>query len=175
MAVIGAGGIGFDTAVFLTHDPNESNLEPETFLEEWGIDALLHQRGGLLPEGPRPAKSTRDVYLLQRKGSKVGASLSKTTGWIHRTHLSRKGVTMLNSVAYERIDDHGLHIVRQEKKMVLSVDNVVICAGQEPLRSLADELEGCGLPVYLIGGAEVAAELDAKRAIDQGARLAARI
>jgi 2,4-dienoyl-CoA reductase (NADPH2) len=175
VAVIGAGGIGFDTAIFLTHDPDESNLDPESFFKEWGIDMLLHQPGGLLPEGPRPARSPRDVYLLQRKGSKVGASLSKTTGWIHRTQLAHKGVTMLNSVTYERIDDHGLHIVRQEKKMVLTVDNVVICAGQEPLRRIADELEECGQPVYLIGGAEVAAELDAKRAIDQGARLAAQI
>ena len=115
------------------------------------------------------------MYLLQRKGGKVGAGLSKTTGWIHRTQLTRKGVTMLNGVTYERIDDQGLHIVRQKKKMLLTVDSVVICAGQEPLKSLADELEGCGVPVYVIGGADVAAELDAKRAIDQGARLAAEI
>jgi 2,4-dienoyl-CoA reductase (NADPH2) len=175
VALIGAGGIGFDTAIYLTHDDSESAMDPETFLKEWGIDAGLHHPGGLSAKGPQPVKPLRDVYLLQRKGSKVGAGLSKTTGWIHRTQLNRKGVTMLNNVTYERIDDRGLHILRQEKKMVLSVDNVVICAGQTPLRNLADELDGCGLPVHLIGGADVAAELDAKRAIDQGARLAAQI
>jgi 2,4-dienoyl-CoA reductase (NADPH2) len=175
VALIGAGGIGFDTAIYLTHDDSESALDAQAFFNEWGIDADLQYPGGLSPKGPQPVRPLRDVYLLQRKGSKVGAGLSKTTGWIHRTHLARKGVTMLNSVTYERIDDRGLHIIRQEKKMVLSVDNVVICAGQTPLRRLADELYGCGLPVHLIGGADVAAELDAKRAIDQGARLAAEI
>jgi 2,4-dienoyl-CoA reductase (NADPH2) len=175
VALIGAGGIGFDTAIYLTHDDSESALDAQAFFNEWGIDADLQYPGGLSPKGPQPVRPLRDVYLLQRKGSKVGAGLSKTTGWIHRTHLARKGVTMLNSVTYERIDDRGLHIIRQEKKMVLSVDNVVICAGQTPLRRLADELDGCGLPVHLIGGADVAAELDAKRAIDQGARLAAEI
>ena len=117
----------------------------------------------------------RDVYLLQRRGSKVGAGLSKTTGWIHRAHLKQKAVTMLNAVAYERIDDQGLHITRREKRMVLCVDNVVICAGQEPERQLADALADSGLPVHIIGGADVAVELDAKRAIEQGARLAAQL
>jgi 2,4-dienoyl-CoA reductase (NADPH2) len=175
VAVIGAGGIGFDTAIYLTHGNNGGMEDPESFFKEWGIDTTLQHPGGLDPKGPRSAKPARDVYLLQRKGSKVGAGLSKTTGWIHRTQLRRKGVTMLNSVTYELVDDRGLHIMRREKKMVLKVDNVVICAGQVPLRELADELNGCGLPVYLIGGADVAAELDAKRAIDQGARLAADI
>jgi 2,4-dienoyl-CoA reductase (NADPH2) len=175
VALVGAGGIGFDIAVYLTHGDRDPSTNPDEFFNEWGIDPLLHHPGGLNPAGPRPAKALRDVYLLQRKGGKVGAGLSKTTGWIHRTQLARKGVTMLNGVTYERIDDHGLHIVRQDKKMLLAVNNVVICAGQQPLRLLADELEGCGPPVYLIGGADVAAELDAKRAIDQGARLAAQI
>jgi 2,4-dienoyl-CoA reductase (NADPH2) len=176
VAVIGAGGIGFDTAIYLTHEHNGGTPDPQTlFFKEWGIDATLQHPGGLDPKGPCPAKPARDVYLLQRKGSKIGAGLSKTTGWIHRTQLKRRGVTMLNSVTYELVDDRGLHIMRREKKMVLKVDNVVICAGQVPLRDLADELEECGLPVYLIGGADVAAELDAKRAIDQGARLAAEI
>jgi len=174
-ALIGAGGIGFDTAIYLTHEGDHSATDAEAFFREWGIDPRLQHPGGLHPKGPQPVKPLREVYLLQRKGSKVGAGLSKTTGWIHRTVLKRKGVTMLNGVAYERIDDRGLHIVRQDKKMILSVDNVVICAGQIPLRDLADELAGCGLPVHLIGGADVAAELDAKRAIDQGARLAAAI
>ncbi len=116
-----------------------------------------------------------DVYLLQRKGSKVGAGLSKTTGWIHRIHLRHQGVSMINSVTYERIDDQGLHIIRKDKKMVLAVDNVVICAGQESKRDLADELAGGTAEVHVIGGADKAAELDAKRAIDQAVRLAATI
>ena len=175
VALIGAGGIGFDTAIYLTHGDAGTAEGAQDFFDEWGIDSLLSHPGGLNPAGPRQEETSRKVYLLQRKGGKVGAGLSKTTGWIHRTQLTRKGVTMLNGVTYERIDDQGLHIVRQEKKMLLTVDSVVICAGQEPLRSLADELEGCGVPVYVIGGADVAAELDAKRAIDQGARLAAEI
>ncbi len=173
--LIGAGGIGFDTAIYLTHDHDHSAADREAFFKEWGIDPLLQYPGGLHPNGPQAAKPLREIYLLQRKGSKVGAGLSKTTGWIHRTLLNRKGVTMLNGVTYERIDDRGLHIVRQDKKMILSVDNVVVCAGQIPLRNLADELKECGMPVHLIGGADVAAELDAKRAIDQGTRLAAAI
>jgi 2,4-dienoyl-CoA reductase (NADPH2) len=175
VAVIGAGGIGFDTTVFLAHGNGGEMPEEETFYREWGIDTTLEHPGGLDPKGPLPARPVRDIYLLQRRGSKIGAGLSKTTGWIHRTQLKRKGVTMLNSVTYESVDDRGLHIMRREKKMVLRVDNVVVCAGQVPLRELADDLEGCGLPVYLIGGADVAAELDAKRAIDQGARLASEI
>jgi 2,4-dienoyl-CoA reductase (NADPH2) len=175
VAIIGAGGIGFDTAIYLTHNSGLSTTDPETFLREWGIDPHLVHPGGLVPEGPEPSKTPRDIYLLQRKGSKIGADLSKTTGWIHRAQLKRKSVTMLNAVHYERIDDQGLHITRREKKMVLSVDNVVICAGQESERKLADALIDGGLTVHVIGGADVAAELDAKSAIDQGARLAAEL
>jgi 2,4-dienoyl-CoA reductase (NADPH2) len=175
VAIIGAGGIGFDVALYLTHASSDETMDRETFLADWGIDASLQHPGGLLPGKGRPAKSDRQVYLLQRKGSKVGAGLSKTTGWIHRAQLRKKQVTMLNSITYTRIDDLGLHVIRQDKKMSLAVDNVIICAGQEPLRSLADELEQSGMSVHVIGGADVAAELDAKRAIDQGARLAATI
>lgn len=175
VAIIGAGGIGFDTAVYLTHGESLSATNRQAFLEEWGIDPHLKHPGGLMPEGPRFCKPDRELYLLQRKGSKVGASLGRTTGWIHRTQLRQKAVTMLNSVSYERIDDQGLHIMRRDKRMVLSVDNVVICAGQEPNRRVADALAGSGMPVHVIGGADVAAELDAKRAIDQGVRLAAEI
>jgi 2,4-dienoyl-CoA reductase (NADPH2) len=171
VAIIGAGGIGFDTAVFLSHDKAVDPQDKEDFCRTWGIDPFLHHRGGLAPEGPQPCQSARDIYLLQRKGSKVGAGLSKTTGWIHRTQLRRQGVAMLNSVTYERIDDQGLHIIRKGKKMVLTVDNVVICAGQESNRELAEALNGCGMEVHVIGGADVAAELDAKRAIDQAVRL----
>lgn len=175
VAIIGAGGIGFDVALYLTHEASDGSLDREDFLANWGIDTSLQHPGGLNPDGGRPPLIERQVYLLQRKGSKVGAGLSKTTGWIHRAQLRKKQVTMLNAVTYERIDDLGLHIVRRNKKMSLAVDNVVICAGQEPLRTLADELEPTGIPVHVIGGANAAAELDAERAIDQGARLAARI
>jgi 2,4-dienoyl-CoA reductase (NADPH2) len=174
-AIIGAGGIGFDTAIYLTHGESLSATNRHAFLEEWGIDSELTYTGGLKPEGPRSCNADRELYLLQRKGSKVGAGLGRTTGWIHRTQLRKKAVTMLNSVSYERIDDQGLHIIRRDKKMLLSVDNVVICAGQDSNRELADALEKNGLPVHVIGGADVAVELDAKRAIDQGTRLAAQI
>lgn len=175
VAIIGAGGIGFDVALYLTHGASDDSLDREAFLANWGIDTSLQHPGGLNPGGGHPPLIERQVYLLQRKGSKVGAGLSKTTGWIHRAQLRKKQVTMLNAVTYERIDDLGLHIIRRDKKMSLAVDNVIICAGQEPLRTLADELEQSGMPVHVIGGADVAAELDAKRAIDQGARLAAEI
>jgi 2,4-dienoyl-CoA reductase (NADPH2) len=175
VAIIGAGGIGFDVALYLTHGPSQDPPDRETFLAEWGIDTSLQHPGGLLPDGGRPPVIERQVYLLQRKGNKVGAGLSKTTGWIHRAQLRRKQVTMLNSVTYEHIDDMGLHITRKDREMSLAVDNVIICAGQEPFRSLADELKQRNMTVHVIGGADVAAELDAKRAIDQGARLAASI
>ncbi|MEJ2156070.1 MAG: NADPH-dependent 2,4-dienoyl-CoA reductase [Desulfobacteraceae bacterium] len=175
VAIIGAGGIGFDTAIYLAHDHGRSATDRRTFLKEWGIDRQLLHPGGLDPKGPSLVKTQRDIYLMQRKGSKIGAGLSKTTGWIHRAQLKQKSVTMLNAVTYEYIDDQGLHITRREKKMVLSVDNVVVCAGQKPERKLADTLADCGPSIYVIGGADVAAELDAKRAIDQGARLAAEL
>jgi 2,4-dienoyl-CoA reductase (NADPH2) len=117
----------------------------------------------------------RKIFLLQRKKSKVGAGLGKTTGWIHRAHLKMLGVSMLNSVTYEGIDDQGLHILRKDQKMLLAVDNVVVCAGQEPKRALADALTDSDIPVHIIGGADRAAELDAKRAIDQGTRLAVKL
>jgi 2,4-dienoyl-CoA reductase (NADPH2) len=173
VAIIGAGGIGFDTAIFLAHDDGADPPDKDHFFRTWGVDPYLHYPGGLAPEGPQPDKTPRDIYLLQRKSSKVGAGLGKTTGWIHRAQLRRQGVSMLNGVTYERIDDQGLHLIRKEKKMVLSVDHVVICAGQKSRRDLADQLEGTDLEVHVIGGADMAAELDAKRAIDQGTRLAA--
>jgi 2,4-dienoyl-CoA reductase (NADPH2) len=172
VAIVGAGGIGFDIAIYLTHGDPETSLDRDLFLQAWGIDTTLQYPGGLHPDGPKSAAPGRQLYLLQRKGSKVGAGLSKTTGWIHRAQLHRKQVAMLNSVTYDRIDDQGLHITRANKKLVLSVDNVVICAGQESLRQLADELKARQVPVHRIGGADVATELDARRAIDQGARLA---
>lgn len=175
-AIIGAGGIGFDTAAFLTHE--DAGGDAEAYYREWGVDTGYAQPGGLTPDAGGPLPSPRKIYLLQRKGGKVGAGLAKTTGWIHRTALKRRGVDMRNSITYEKIDDAGLHINRKGHSEVLAVDNIVVCAGQEPCRELVDTLAdealaGSGIEVHVIGGADRAAELDAKRAIDQGVRLAA--
>jgi 2,4-dienoyl-CoA reductase (NADPH2) len=175
VAIIGAGGIGFDTAEYLTHEGVPTSLDTDAFLREWGIDKTLTQKGGLAPQGAQPHASPRQVWLLQRKASKVGDGLGKTTGWIHRQSLKMKQVEMLSSVSYEKIDDDGLHIRIKDKAQVLPVDNVIICAGQEPLRELEEALKAKGKTVHLIGGADVAAELDAKRAINLGSRLAAVI
>ncbi len=173
VAVIGAGGIGFDVAEYLTHAGESGALAPEKFYAEWGIDTAYAQPGGLRrPQAEAPA---RRVHLLQRKSTKVGDQLGKTTGWIHRTSLKARRVAMSASVTYERIDDAGLHVTVDGQPQVLDVDNVVVCAGQEPLRELYDALRAAGCSVHLIGGADVAAELDAKRAIHQGTSLAARI
>ncbi|MBX9348352.1 NADPH-dependent 2,4-dienoyl-CoA reductase [Chromobacterium vaccinii] len=175
VAIIGAGGIGFDTAEYLCHEGRSTSLDAEAFMREWGVDMSGDTAGGLAPQGPQPHPSPREVYLLQRKTSKVGEGLGKTTGWIHRESLKMKRVKMLSGVSYDRIDDAGLHITVKGESQVLDVDNVVICAGQDPLRELQTPLAAAGKPVHLIGGADVAAELDAKRAIDQGSRLAAAI
>jgi 2,4-dienoyl-CoA reductase (NADPH2) len=143
-------------------------------MAEWGIDPELKSRGGLR-DGGHVARSARTIYLLQRKTSKPGEGLGKTTGWIHRTALRRRGVRMLAGVTYRRIDEAGLHITTAHGEQLLEVDTVVICAGQEPLRELKAPLEALGCRPHLIGGADVAVELDAKRAIDQGSRLAARL
>jgi 2,4-dienoyl-CoA reductase (NADPH2) len=177
VAVIGAGGIGFDVSEFLVHQGVSTSLDRDAFWEEWGIDGALSARGGVAGIKPHPHAPARQVFLLQRKTSKVGDGLGKTTGWIHRTGLKNKQVQMLNSVEYLKIDDAGLHIrigAEGEEKL-LPVDNVVICAGQDPLRELYDGLQAAGQSVHLIGGADVAAELDAKRAINQGSRLAAQL
>ncbi|OQS46504.1 NADPH-dependent 2,4-dienoyl-CoA reductase [Chromobacterium violaceum] len=175
VAIIGAGGIGFDTAEYLCHEGRSTSLDAEAFMREWGVDMTGDSAGGLAPQGPQPHPSPREVYLLQRKTSKVGEGLGKTTGWIHRESLKMKRVKMLSGVSYDLIDDAGLHITVKGERQVLPVDNVVICAGQDPLRELQAPLQAAGKPVHLIGGADVAAELDAKRAIDQGSRLAAAI
>ncbi len=174
VAVIGAGGIGFDVSEFLVHQGISTSLDRTAFWKEWGIDTALEARGGVAGIKPELHAPARQVFLLQRKASKVGDGLGKTTGWIHRTGLKNKQVQMLNSVEYLRIDDAGLHIrIGEGEERVLPVDNIVICAGQDPLRELYDGLVEAGQSVHLIGGADVAAELDAKRAIDQGSRLAA--
>ena len=175
VAVIGAGGIGFDVSEYLTHEGKSPSLDTAAFMKEWGVDMNVATAGGLAASGPQPHSSPRQVYLLQRKSSKVGEGLGKTTGWIHRASLQMKNVTMIPGVTYDKIDDAGLHVTIKGEPQVLAVDNVVICAGQDPLRELQQPLLDAGKPVHLIGGADVAAELDAKRAIDQGARLAASI
>jgi 2,4-dienoyl-CoA reductase (NADPH2) len=176
VAVIGAGGIGFDVSEFITHQGESTSLNREEFWKEWGIDAALEARGGVAGVKAEPHAPARQVFLLQRKKSKVGDGLGKTTGWIHRTGLKNKNVQMLNSVEYLKVDDAGLHIsIAGGEPQVLPVDTVIVCAGQDPLRELQDELLAAGQNVHLIGGADVAAELDAKRAINQGSRLAAEL
>ncbi len=175
VAIIGAGGIGFDTAEFLLHQTGEHPPAPEEFLAAWGIDQSLSSRGGI--EGvtaPQPTPA-REIFLLQRTKGKPGARLGKTTGWIHRLVLKKHQVKMLGGVTYQRIDDQGLHIQRNGQPQLLAVDNVVVCAGQESLRELEAPLASQDKPVHLIGGADKALELDAKQAIRQGAILASRI
>ena len=173
VAVIGAGGIGFDVSEYLTHSGTSPSVDAPKFYAEWGIDTGYAQAGGIQPA--QVHASPRKVHLLQRKESKVGDQLGKTTGWIHRTSLKAKRVGMTPGVQYEKIDDAGLHIRVGDQAQVIAVDNIILCAGQEPQRELYGALQAAGCSVHLIGGADVAAELDAKRAIDQGTRLAATI
>lgn len=173
VAIIGAGGIGFDVAEYLSHSGSSPSLDSKKFFAEWGVDTSYKTVGGLCkPEVEAPA---RQIFLLQRKASKVGDNLGKTTGWIHRTGLKNRRVQMIAGVSYDKIDDAGLHITVAGEQQTIPVDNVVLCAGQDPKRDLLAALSTAGKPVHLIGGADVASELDAKRAIDQGARLAAII
>lgn len=173
VAIIGAGGIGFDVAEYLL-ESQEAALNLDHWMAFWGIDKTLSHPGGLIPNVHVP-EPKRQITLLQRKEGKVGAGLGKTTGWIHRTTLQKHRVSMVNNASYTKISDDGLHVTIGDKEKVINVDNVIICAGQEPFRALYDELKQQGLSVHLIGGAHVAYELDAKRAIRQGAELAATI
>ncbi len=184
VAIIGAGGIGFDTAMYLsqplpiaTTQDVATDITPEiaSFCAEWGIDTTLSHRGGLLPSGPQPQRSPHQILLLQRKASKPGAGLGKTTGWIHRATLLHRGVKMVAGVSYQKIDDRGLHVTIDGQEQLLAVDNVIICAGQEPRRELLAPLQESGKTVHLIGGCDVALELDARRAIAQGTQLALEI
>jgi 2,4-dienoyl-CoA reductase (NADPH2) len=170
VAVIGAGGIGFDVSEYLLHEGQSPSLNKAQFFAEWGVDTTGGGRGGLKPAQLEAVP--RKVYLLQRKTSKVGDGLGKTTGWIHRTGLKNRGVEMIPGVTYRKVDDAGLHITVGDKEQVLPVDNVILCAGQDPNRDLQAELQAAGVTVHLIGGADKAAELDAKRAIKQGTELA---
>lgn len=173
VAIMGAGGIGFDVAEYLTQAGPSGAVDPSVFNAEWGIDSSYAGAGGLCEPFVEPP--ARSVYLLQRKDSKVGAGLGRTTGWIHRAALQKKGVVTIPGVAYELIDDAGLHIRVGAMTKVLDVDTIVLCTGQEPQRELYDALTAAGVDVRLIGGADVAAELDAKRAIKQGTEVAAAL
>ncbi|UIZ56433.1 NADPH-dependent 2,4-dienoyl-CoA reductase [Acinetobacter sp. SCLZS86] len=173
VAIIGAGGIGFDTAEYLSHEGESGSLNPEKFYDEWGIDTNYAHVGGL--KAAKVEESPREIYLLQRKASSVGAGLGKTTGWIHRTGLKNRDVKMIAGASYDLIDDQGLHITVNGQSTVLEVDHIVICAGQESYTAMYEQLQAAGKNVHLIGGAKEAGELDAKRAIRQGAELAAKI
>ena len=176
VAVIGAGGIGFDVSEFLVHEGVSTTLDLAEWKEEWGVGDPSETRGGLAPAGPQPDAPAREVILLQRKAERHGKRLGKTTGWIHRAALKMKNVEMIGGVNYQRIDADGLHVSfgeARENPTLVKCDTIVMCAGQVSERSLADALEAKGVSVHVIGGADVAGELDAKRAIDQGTRLAA--
>jgi 2,4-dienoyl-CoA reductase (NADPH2) len=175
VAIVGAGGIGFDVAEFLVQEGPSPSLDPKRWMAEWGVDPGFESAGGLAT--PNPERPARQVWLLQRSPGKPGAKLAKTTGWIHRSALKARGVKMLGGVEYLGIDDEGFRIRIDGSEQLLPVDHVVVCAGQEPRRELFDRLREAapGLELHLIGGADLAVELDAKRAIDQGTRLAARL
>ncbi|MEU9558550.1 NADPH-dependent 2,4-dienoyl-CoA reductase [Streptomyces fumanus] len=173
VAILGAGGIGFDVAEYLTDGGDKAHEDPETYFRHWGVDTAYAAPGGLA--APRRPAPPRTVHLLQRKPTKVGAGLGRTTGWIHRAELKHRGVTMVPGVRYDRIDDAGLHLTVGGRPTVLAVDTIVLCTGQEPRRDLYDALTAAGRSAHLIGGADVAAELDAKRAVRQGTELAAAL
>ncbi|MBM2853514.1 MAG: NADPH-dependent 2,4-dienoyl-CoA reductase [Steroidobacteraceae bacterium] len=177
VAIVGAGGIGFDVAEYLSHDATHppSSVDIPAFMREWGIDMAFSKRGGLTDEADLAGNMPRTIWLLQRKPTPPGRDLGKTTGWVHRLALKRRGVRMMAGVRYERIDDAGLHISVGTEPRLLAVDNVVVCAGQEPQRELAAGIEAAGFRVRLIGGSNLATELDARRAIDEGSRLAAAL
>lgn len=174
VAVIGAGGIGFDVCEYIMHKPGEQ-LTRETFAQEWGIDFENHPRGGVAGVEPHIPTSGREVYLLQRKTTAVGKGLGRTTGWTHRIMMEQRGVKMYPGVNYQKIDDRGLHILVDNKPQLLEVDTIILCAGQDSLRELQKPLQDAGKKVTLVGGADVATELDAKRAIDQATRLALEV
>ncbi len=175
VAIMGAGGIGFDVAELVSHEGVSAALDVEVFAREWGIDFVNHPRGGVTGVEPKVAAAARTVYLMQRKAEPLGKTLGRTTGWTHRMTLSRRGVQMINAVEYLKIDDAGLHTRINGEPRLFEVDTVIVCAGQMPLRALFDELQSAGVQASLIGGAFEASELDAKRAINQASRLAAAV
>lgn len=175
VAVIGAGGIGFDLSEYLLHEGQSSTLQLDTWLKEWGIDKSMKARGGIAGVKPQVSEPKREIYMFKRSKGKFGGNLGKTTGWIHRANLKKMKVNFIGEVQYTKIDDAGLHYTQNNESKVLDVDNIVICAGQNPLKELLQPLEAQGARVHVIGGADIAAELDAKRAIEQGSRLAATL
>jgi 2,4-dienoyl-CoA reductase (NADPH2) len=176
VAIIGSGGIGFDMAEYLAHDmAHESvSMNTENYMKEWGVD-MTYTKGGALAESPQPLASPREIYLLKRSKGKHGKNLGKTTGWIHRSSLTMKEVKMMADVSYEKIDDLGLHIKAGEVQDVLDVDHVIICVGQVSLKELEAGLLAANQTVHLIGGANIAAQLDAKMAIKEASELAAKL
>ncbi|WP_368356667.1 FAD-dependent oxidoreductase [Polaribacter sp. ALD11] len=175
VAVIGAGGIGFDVSEYLTHEGESTSLNIDAWLKEWGIDKTLEARAGIEDVKPEFHPSPREVFMFKRSKGKFGGNLGKTTGWIHRSTLKKKKVQFIGEVSYTKIDDEGLHYLQHEEEKVLKVDNIVICAGQTPFKELYQPLVDAGKNVHVIGGADFASELDAKRAINQGSRLAAKL
>ncbi|QOD60784.1 NADPH-dependent 2,4-dienoyl-CoA reductase [Polaribacter haliotis] len=175
VAVIGAGGIGFDVSEYLSHEGESTSQNINAWLKEWGIDKTLEARSGIEGVKPEFHPSPREIFMFKRSAGKFGGNLGKTTGWIHRSTLKKKKVQFIGEVQYTKIDDEGLHYIKDEKPQVLKVDNVVICAGQTPFKELYQPLLDAGKNVHVIGGADFASELDAKRAINQGARLAAKL
>ncbi|MDX1668758.1 MAG: FAD-dependent oxidoreductase, partial [Limnobacter sp.] len=174
VAVMGAGGIGFDVSEYLAHDFSHPSptLDLKAWLEEWGITFDPKNAGGIDRVEPKPPAPAREIYLCQRKDEPLGKRLGKTSGWVHKASLRNRKVKFMQGVEYLKIDDAGLHIMTPKGPQILDVDHVIICAGQEPLRELAAPIEALGIPVHVVGGADVAAELDAKRAINQATRLA---
>ncbi|MCO6383749.1 NADPH-dependent 2,4-dienoyl-CoA reductase [Oceanicola sp. 502str15] len=175
VAIIGAGGIGFDVAEYLAHEGDSPTEHLPEWMEMWGVTDPASHRGGLAPEGPQPPAPARDIALLQRKDERPGKRLGKTTGWIHRAALKMAKVKMLGGITYEQITPEGLHVTQNGEPRLIEADTIVLCAGQVSNRTLAEALQAAGTPTHIIGGADVAAELDAKRAIDQGTRLAAAL
>ncbi|MGB0881119.1 MAG: FAD-dependent oxidoreductase [Polaribacter sp.] len=175
VAVIGAGGIGFDVSEYLTHEGESTALNIDAWLKEWGIDKSLEARAGIEGIKQEVHPSPREIFMFKRSKGKFGGKLGKTTGWIHRSTLKKKKVQFINEVQYTKIDDQGLHYIHNEEAKIAAVDTIVICAGQTPLKELYQPLSDAGKNVHIIGGADIAAELDAKRAINQGARLAAKL
>lgn len=175
VAVIGAGGIGFDVSEYLAHEGESTSQNIDAWLAEWGIDKTMSARSGTEGIVPHVHPSPREIFMFKRSKGKFGGNLGKTTGWIHRTNLKKKNVQFIGEVQYTKIDDEGLHYVQNEEQKLLPVDNVIVCAGQLPFKELLEPLEAKGVTTHVIGGADVAAELDAKRAIDQGSRLAATL
>tara|TARA_R110001583_G_scaffold52940_5_gene163839 strand:+ start:181 stop:2208 length:2028 start_codon:yes stop_codon:yes gene_type:complete len=175
VAVIGAGGIGFDVSEYLAHEGKSTSLHIDAWLKEWGIDKTMKARSGIEGVTAEVHPSPREIFMFKRSKGKFGGNLGKTTGWIHRATLKKKNVQFINKVQYTKIDDEGLHYVQNEEQKVLAVDTIVICAGQLPFKELLEPLEANGIKVHVIGGADIAAELDAKRAINQASRLASII